>query len=209
MYCTRCGIWAPEGATSCPGCGAPLPAAAAPVAEAAPAPPAAVLAAAVPPAPRSLYGGFWRRLAATFVDSLLFLFPDATARALMGLPSLFSLRPIEDTDQGRLLGLFAAGLAASWLYCALLESSRWQGTLGQQLLGLRVTTLSGRRVSFARATGRFVAQWLSWALCGVGYLFNLWTARRQTLHDLVSGCVLARPAVAEPREAAGLEERLA
>ena len=48
------------------------------------------------------------------------------------------------------------------------------------------------RISFGRATGRYAAQWVSALLCGLGYLLNLWTRRRQTLHDLAAGCLLAR-----------------
>ena len=83
--------------------------------------------------------------------------------------------------------------AISWLYSALLESSHWRGTLGQQLLGLRVDDGQGQRISFARASARHFAEYLSAALCGGGYLFNLWTPRRQTLHDMVAGCVLTVP----------------
>ena len=53
--------------------------------------------------------------------------------------------------------------------------------------------LEGRRISFARATARYFGQILSALICGVGYLFNLWTSRRQMLHDLIAGCVIVRP----------------
>ncbi|HTR96507.1 MAG TPA: RDD family protein [Candidatus Acidoferrales bacterium] len=140
------------------------------------------------------YGGFWRRFAAGFVDLLVFLFPNAALRALIGLPSMLAPRPMEDADTARFIAMLAVGTLAGWLYCAGLESSRWQGTLGQQLLDLRVATLEGHRVSLARASARYFAQFFSYALCGTGFLFNLWTPRRQTLHDLLSGCVIVRPA---------------
>ena len=59
-------------------------------------------------------------------------------------------------------------VAICWLYCAGLESSGAQGTLGQQVLGIRVCDDRLRRISFARATARFLAQWLSVLTCGLG-----------------------------------------
>ena len=97
-------------------------------------------------------------------------------------------------------GALLVNAGIGWLYCALLESSPAQGTLGQQLMNLRVCDDRLRRVSFARATGRHVAQYLSALTLGLGYLVNLWTKKRQTLHDLAAGCVLAR---AEALPAAG------
>jgi uncharacterized RDD family membrane protein YckC len=145
----------------------------------------------VPAAPR--YGGFWRRVASSTVDGLIFAFPSAILRVLAGLPMGLTLRPLDDRDMGRALMVSLLCWVGSWLYCALLESSGAQGTLGQQLLGLQVTDLSGRRISFGRASGRFFSQLLTLLICGVGYLFNLWTSRRQTLHDMIAGCVLVRP----------------
>jgi len=46
----------------------------------------------------------------------------------------------------------------SWLYSAILQISAWQATIGMRLAGLRVTDLQGRRLSFARATARYVAK---------------------------------------------------
>ena len=178
MYCTRCGTWTPDSGGPCARCGEVM------AVEPEPSAPAA-------PAPR--YAGFWRRLAAMFVDGLVLFFPDAIMRVTMGLPTAFSMHSLREDETGTLVSALAVSTAGWWLYCALLESSKWRGTLGQQLLGLRVGDREGRRISFARATARYFAQWLSAMLCGIGYLFNLWTQRRQTLHDMVAGCVLTVP----------------
>jgi len=149
----------------------------------------------VPPLPGAValpavrFAGFWRRLSACLVDSILLYFPASTLRVILGLPLL---RMRDDWSDPRVLEAQCFAIAMAWLYCSLFESSRTRGTLGQQLLGMQVTDVEGRRISFARATGRHWAQWLSVFICGVGYLLNLWTSRRQTLHDLVAGCVVVR-----------------
>ncbi|MEO5988394.1 MAG: RDD family protein [Candidatus Eisenbacteria bacterium] len=146
-----------------------------------------VLASRVAHWPRTSFGGFWRRVGAAIVDSVILYFPPAIVKVLLGLPLLATS---SGPDVAKELLVNLGSLIMLWLYCALLESSSRQATLGQQLLGLQVMDLEARRISFARASGRYFAQFLSALLCGVGYLFNLWTSRRQTLHDLVAGCVI-------------------
>ena len=182
MYCAQCGQWIADGESTCSHCGAPARA-------------AAVLAfsatvdAVEPPARPVRYAGFWRRFFTGLVDGLVMFFPCAIVRVLFGENALSTANPW--TDPAALRGTIV-NLLLYWIYCAALESSGAQGTLGQQLLGLRVRDVHLRRISFFRATARHFGQWLSLFTCCIGYLLNLWTSRRQTLHDLVSGCVIAR-----------------
>ena len=79
------------------------------------------------------------------------------------------------------------------IYATAFLCSPARGTLGMQVMDLHVTDLKGDRISFARAAGRYFATLLSILTFGVGYLVQLFTPRRQTLHDLVSGTVVVRP----------------
>ncbi len=208
MDCQRCGQAAAEGARFCASCGAllDLPAAPAPAepagfpapesapAEAAPAfaeqafAPAGFMPAPAA-APRLEYAGFWRRLTGMLVDALLLFFPEAILRVLLGLPVL----SYEDQwGDSRVLLAEGSTFLMAVLYCSLLECSGAQGSLGQQLLGIRVTDVKGRRIGFARAVGRQFGKILSVLLCCFGYAFQLWNHRRQTLHDMMSGCVVVR-----------------
>ncbi len=81
-----------------------------------------------------------------------------------------------------------AGVVVPWLYTAAQECSASRGTLGKSLLGISVTDLGGRRISFGRASGRFFARLIP--TIGLGYAFALFTSRRQALHDLVAKCVV-------------------
>ena len=80
---------------------------------------------------------------------------------------------------------FIAMTAASWLYFGLMESSPWQATLGKRAVGIMVTDTEGKRISFARASGRYFASWLSTLVAFVGYILGAITVRKQTLHDLI------------------------
>ena len=193
MHCTHCGQWAPDTDSTCAQCGAPLHGPAAPVVVAAP---------LQQPVRTALYGGFWRRAWAILVDAILLFFPHAILRVGLGLPTFGNL--FEDYMDHRAQIAFVVQCLLTWLYFAGMESSRARGTLGKQLLGLRVATAHGSPASFLRTSVRHFAKLLSQLLCFTGYLFNLWTPRRQTLHDLVAGCAVERTPGAQPVTVPGL-----
>lgn len=198
MYCSRCGQWAPEESSTCGTCGAALQLGAEPHRVA---PVATAASAAV--APAVVYAGVWRRLFALVLDNLVLWFPEAIVRVLSGLDMLGRNSDVLDPREWWASG-FSFGLML--LYVSILGSSPLEGTLGQRVLGLRMTTLDGRRLSFGRALGRGVASLVSLFTCGIGYLVMLWTARRQTLHDLISGTLVVRTSDGAGRTA-GLEAR--
>jgi len=87
-------------------------------------------------------------------------------------------------------GVFSA--LVSWIYEAALESSSYQATLGKMALGLKVTDLAGNRISFARATGRHFAKYVSGMIFFIGYIMAGFTERKQALHDMIAGTLVRR-----------------
>lgn len=88
---------------------------------------------------------------------------------------------------------FVVALSALWLYFAGFESSPAQTTLPGRLLGTKVTDLDGRRLTFARATARHFAMYVTFLVpFSVGYLMAFWTGRRQTLHDYLASTLVVR-----------------
>lgn len=210
MYCSACGKPVPDGAAFCSSCGTTVQAAgAAGAAYAAPSAPAipadapsiggggasAGVTATVVPA---RYAGFWRRFWAAFVDGcILGLVMMPFSIGLWG--SMAALGEGGHDNVDAIAALFAASMMAwmlrglaSWLYGALFESSAWQATPGKKLLGLQVTDLEGRRISFLRATGRAFGKWLSGLIFFIGYIMVAFTEKKQGLHDMLAGTVVRR-----------------
>lgn len=77
-----------------------------------------------------------------------------------------------------------------WIYQAVMESSIKQATLGKMALGIAVTDLSGKRISFGKASGRHFGQILSGFILGIGFLMIAFTARKQGLHDIIAECLV-------------------
>lgn len=130
-----------------------------------------------------IYAGFWIRFWAALADAFIQL--------LFFLP-LFIWASIGDP-----FGTFnffgsIGGWIAGWLYCALFESGGWQATPGKRMLGIRVTTLSGERISFGRATGRYFGKILSTLIFYIGFIMAGITDKKQALHDKLAETLVLR-----------------
>jgi uncharacterized RDD family membrane protein YckC len=173
---------------------AAIPAPALPPAEAVPVPtPASFLP---PPMPAVGYAGFWIRFVAWILDVLVWFVLDIGAHSIIRLSAGVPLTPFWSESSGSSVGLNCAeslvGVVVWWLYMALSESSAAEATLGKRALRLRVTDLEGRRISFARATGRHFAKILSGLPFLIGFIMAGFTRRRQALHDQMAETVVLR-----------------
>ncbi|MGB6485230.1 MAG: RDD family protein [Candidatus Acidiferrales bacterium] len=218
MFCSKCGSQMADAAAFCPSCGQstsgepatprgiplapggfiPQPAASAPSTAIPPAMPAAYPPAAV--ARPIGYAGFWLRFVAWIIDRIIlgvtFSFislPLMAATSMRG----WMVRPPQSPEE--LLAFFSAiskiailAVVFNWLYFALLESSAWQATIGKKTLGLEVTDMAGRRISFARASGRYFGKIISSLILMIGFIMAGFTTQKQALHDMMAGCLVMR-----------------
>jgi uncharacterized RDD family membrane protein YckC len=91
-------------------------------------------------------------------------------------------------------GLFEFGFPlANAIYGGVMMSTLWQATVGKKLLGLKVVDVNGSKPSSGRIWGRSLASLLSWfPLFGIGYLMVFFTARHQTLHDMMAATLVVK-----------------
>ncbi len=128
------------------------------------------------------YAGFWRRAAATLIDTIPLAIMSWIVGSATHTPSMYWW-DVEDASD---LRGFLFGALIGWLYFALAESSRTQATLGKMIIGLYVTDDEGRRLSLKRATGRHFGKYLSGAILGIGFLMAGFTEKKQGLHDIMA-----------------------
>lgn len=121
------------------------------------------------------YGGFGDRLGAALLDGIILALANFFLQYVLGqmMGTLFSI-------------------VLDWFYYALQESGPSQATIGKKALGLKVTTLSGDRISFGQATGRYFGKIISSIILFIGYLMMLWDERKQTLHDKMAGTLVVK-----------------
>ncbi len=60
------------------------------------------------------------------------------------------------------------------------------GTIGKHSLGLVVTTMDGKKISFGQANGRYFGRILSMIPLYAGFFMCAFTEKKQTLHDTIT-----------------------
>ena len=174
--------------------------------------PPAVPAWQTPPAqPGVAFAGFWLRLVAAIIDGLIISIPLAPIY-IITLIDVFKnsqdLQNLQDptmvwTILGPKMFLFfilgIVALAVNWLYHGFFESSTWQATPGKKALGLIVTDLEGRQVTFGRASGRYFGGRGATIIPSLGSMYYFvdcicigFTERKQAIHDMIAGCLVLR-----------------
>lgn len=149
------------------------------------------------------YAGFWLRLVAYLID--WFLVEVAVWAITLAIAGGAGEQAFAEMAA-------IVGLLVGLLYWAGMESSAKQATLGKLAVGIRVTDLEGRRISFLRALGRTLAKLLSSIILMIGYLMAGWTQRKQALHDMIAGTLVVRkvslpPPVARERMSGSAPDR--
>lgn len=160
------------------------------------------------------YAGFWKRVAAYIIDSIVLWIPNMLLGRLMGANAAQQvlMQNMQGADPHAALAAYGAFYSAmlpmmmvqlviAWLYFAVCESSSWQATLGKLAIGIRVVDLQGNRISFLRATGRHFAKILSGMILLIGYLMVAFTERKQGLHDMIASTLVLNGRASELADA--------
>jgi uncharacterized RDD family membrane protein YckC len=116
--------------------------------------------------------GFWERVLAYVLDLVLLV------------PFGFIIL-IVNGNKLELTAVYCMGLL--WLYMAGLESTFWRGTIGKKLVGIQVTNLSGQTLSLGQSLLRNLVKLIS-----ISWIFTLFTARKQALHDLAAKSLVVK-----------------
>jgi uncharacterized RDD family membrane protein YckC len=120
---------------------------------------------------RLYYAGFWIRVLAWMIDTLLVM-------AVAGfLSMLFGGGPERNP----------AVLFVAILYDGLLIG-KWNGqTLGKKTFGIKVIAADGCQCTLWRAFARACAIWLNMFTLGLSYLMVAFSEKKRGLHDYVAG----------------------
>jgi uncharacterized RDD family membrane protein YckC len=142
------------------------------------------------------FAGFWRRFAAWLIDVVIV--------TVLTVPMAFALIWVMEALHGDLrmkLGhaRYLAGLVSvfswaigGWIYNARQMSSSRQSTIGKRCFDLRVLNSRGHGISFAQASARHFAEYLSAFIGFAGFIMAAFTTRKQALHDIVADTIVVQ-----------------
>ena len=155
------------------------------------------------------YAGFWLRVVASIIDTIILIIIGSIVGIFLPAPA----PPSADDVVGNLdlvatqgVGKLAVLTLVAWAYYAFQESSSAQASLGKRLLGIRVSSVDGTKLSLGMASlrawplyaaniGFLIFPWLGWlivlaalASC-IAVAFN---PRKQGLHDGMAKALLTK-----------------
>jgi uncharacterized RDD family membrane protein YckC len=134
-----------------------------------------------------VYAGFWKRVAASFIDAFAIGLPVGIVAAiiagLLGFGSSFSSGFASDAFNVGETGIsyVLTSMAYAWFHSA----AGLMATPGKLAIGIKVVRTDGDKISFLRGFGRYWASFLSLFILGIGFLMAAFTARKQGLHDFI------------------------
>lgn len=138
------------------------------------------------------YAGFWIRLASYLIDVLLMnLFAAFISlilhQFLSTYPVYFSfLKSGQFSRTASALNIVLT-FSVFWTY-QILMIGKYQASLGEMVLHLKVVGIEGRRISYGLAAYRQIVGFLASALAlGLGFFWILWDPYKQGWHDTLAG----------------------
>jgi uncharacterized RDD family membrane protein YckC len=153
------------------------------------------------------YASFGARFVALIIDSVVIwvlqMVIITPILAVMGLSFASNAGNFENLSDAETVGLIGGIIAAafstilvvaaiSFLYFAVLESSKTQASVGKMALGIKVVDLDGQRISFGKALLRSVGKIVSQMIFYIGYIMAAFTDKKQGLHDMIAGTLVVK-----------------
>jgi uncharacterized RDD family membrane protein YckC len=155
----------------------------------------------------SLYAGFWLRFVAYVIDSIIvyviqsFIFIPVLG--LLGITFASDFENMENMSDTEAMGMLGAMMAFSGgafllitiisiLYWSLMESSKYQATVGKLALGLKVTDMEGKNLDLTKSLIRNACKIISQMILFVGFIMAGFTEKKQGLHDMIAGTLVVK-----------------
>jgi uncharacterized RDD family membrane protein YckC len=151
--------------------------------------------------PREALAGFWRRLAAAFLDWLLVGILAAAVGQLFGVDV-----PSPSSTAGYAANYEFQPAPGPFILVGLVYFTYFHATsagqsIGDKILGIRVLdATTGRSLPYVRAFVRALMSNLSAIPFFLGFFWMLWEPRKRTWHDIVADSLVVRTTFYPPGE---------
>jgi len=134
------------------------------------------------------YGGFWRRLGATIIDSVIMM--------AITVPLLWWIYGSEALLSEDTLIAGPADILISYVFPIVATVLFWKyraATPGKIILGLRIVDAKNfGPITTGQAIGRYFAYFVSTIVLFIGFIVVAFDSRKQGWHDQLAGTVVIR-----------------
>lgn len=130
------------------------------------------------------YAGFWIRVVAMIIDTIVLSFGIGILAFAFGAAAIMA------ESISLLLVIYLMFFVLVYGYFTVMESSEKQATLGKMAVGIKVGDERGNRLTTMNALGRSLGKILSGAILYIGYIMVGFDSRKQGLHDKLANTVV-------------------
>lgn len=124
------------------------------------------------------YAGFWRRFIASVIDGIILFLISIPVGMIVGKDLILNI---------------SSSAVVYIIYSSVFLNSDLMGTPGKAIMGMCVVNENDQtKISFKSALIRVLAGYVSSFFLCLGYLIQPFTAKRQTLHDMIAGTVVIK-----------------
>jgi uncharacterized RDD family membrane protein YckC len=152
------------------------------------------------------YAGFWLRFVALVIDGIIVgVAQSFIIVPILGVMGFNFATNLEDGNmsEAEAIGMIASIMATmgttilisafiSILYYVLMETSKFQGTVGKIALGLKVTDMNGGKLDVSKALIRNLGKIISGIILYIGYIMAGFTEKKQALHDMIANTLVVK-----------------
>ena len=136
-----------------------------------------------------VYAGFWRRLAASFIDMFILGLLAAAVHLLIFGDSGVELVPTDDGVRMQAGGDWFDQIIIA--FATVIMWVKFLGTPGKLLLGCHVVDAETKQaLTFPQAILRYVSYIVSLIPIGLGFFWIAWDKKKQGFHDKIAGSVV-------------------
>ena len=139
------------------------------------------------------YGGFWIRVAAKLIDSIIIGIPIGllylAGMFLFGFGATIGGAGGGQPNMPALMGMFGMQLGVQFLAVLLggfynvFFVVKYGATPGKMAVGLRIVMPDGGKILLGRAIGRYFGEMVSGLVCYIGYIIAAFDDQKRCLHD--------------------------
>ena len=153
------------------------------------------------------YAGFWLRFVAYVIDYIIIytvqIFLVVPILAVVGINFASGMSNADNMSEAEMFGMIAGMVGAMGativltfalivLYYTIMETSKFQATVGKLAVGLKVTDSNGEKLDFTKALIRNLCKIISSMILFIGYIMAGFTEKKQGLHDIIAGTLVVK-----------------
>ncbi len=149
---------------------------------------------------QDMYGGFWRRLMAFFIDKIILFFTSFfllfVGILALGMSFLSHYRDLVPETLMEATISFVSVYIGMTIFMSMLYFTYFHGATGQtpgkMIFGLQVVQTTGEKMTFGIGFLRWVGYIISSIIFNLGFIWIAFDGKKQGWHDKIAGTVVVR-----------------